>query len=131
MRYLTGMIEISERTDLLILRLAYRAGHLTMRQMYESLHPSGLTKNMWNSFRWRIRRLAQHGFLDSVRVDGLGIVLSLGRDGELFLQGKEPTIVERASRTGWANRRDQIWHDIDLFEMQMALRRAGVVRLAV
>ena len=53
----------------------------------------------------------------------------LVQDGELFLQGKEPTIVERASRTGRANRRDQIWHDIDLFEMQMALRSAGVVRL--
>lgn len=129
MRYLTGMIEISEQADLPILRLAYRAGHLTMRQMYESLHPSGLTKNTWNSFRWRIRRLAQHKFLDSVKVGGLGTVLSLGSDGELLLQGKESMIVERASRTGRANRRDQIWHDIDLFEMQMALRRAGVVRL--
>lgn len=128
MRYLAGMIEISERADLPILRLAYRAGHLTMRQMYESLHPSTITKNMWNSFRWRIRRLVQHSFLDSVKVTGLGVVLSLGRDGELFLQGKEHTIVERASRTGRANRRDQIWHDIDLFDMQMVLRRAGVVR---
>jgi hypothetical protein len=129
MRYLRGMIEISEQADLPMLRLAYRAGHLTMRQMYRSLHPFELTKNMWSSFGWRVRRLAQHKFLDSVKVDGLGVVLSLGRDGELFLQGKEPTIVERASRTGWTNRRDQVWHDIDLFEMQMALRSAGVVRL--
>ena len=62
------MIEISEQADLPILRLAYRAGHLTMRQMYRSLYPFELTKNMWNSFGWRVRRLAQHKFLDSVKV---------------------------------------------------------------
>ena len=126
MRYVPGLIEISENADLPILRLAYRAGHLTMRQLYESLHTS---RREWDSFRWRIRRLALHEFLDRVKVDGLGTVLSLGKNGELFLQGKEPTIVERASRTGWGNRRDQIWHDIDVFNIQMALRRAGVVRL--
>jgi hypothetical protein len=129
MRYVPGLIVISEQADMPILRLAYRAGHATMRQLYKSLHPSGLGKNMWNTFRWRVRRLSQHGFLENFKVDGLGIVLSLGRNGELYLQGKEPTIVERASRIGRANRRNQIWHDVDLFEIQTALRHAGVVRL--
>lgn len=128
MRYVPGLIEISERADLPILRLVYRAGHLTMRQLYESVY-AGLGKDMWNSFRWRIRRLAQHEFLDRIKVDGVGTVLSLGRNGELFLQGKEPTIVERASRARSGNLRDQIWHDVDVFEIQVALRRAGVVGL--
>jgi hypothetical protein len=127
MRYLPGMIAISERADVPILRTVYRAGHLTMRQLYEFLHPSGITKNTWDSFKWRIRRLVAHLLLDSTKVDGLGAVLSLGADGEHFLQDKEPTVVERASRTTTANRRNQIWHDVDLFGIQMDLRRAGVV----
>jgi hypothetical protein len=128
MRYEPGLIQISERADLPILRLVYRAGHLTMRQLYESVY-AGLGTDMWNSFRWRVRRLAQHEFLDRTQLDGVGTVLSLGKNGELFLQGKEPTIVERASRTRLGNRRDQIWHDVDVFEIQSALRRAGVLAL--
>lgn len=126
MRYLPGLIAISAREDLPILRLAYRAGHLSMRQLYESVY-AGVGERMWNSFRWRVRRLAQHEFLVRTEVDGIGAVFALGRNGELFLQGKEPTIVERSSRTKQGNRRDQIWHDVDVFEIQVALRRAGVI----
>ena len=108
MRYLPGMIAISEHADVPILRTVYRAGHLIMRQLYEFLHPSGITKNTWDGFKWRIRRLVAHHLLDSTKVDGLGAVLSLGADGELFLQDKEPTVVERSSRTTTANRRNQI-----------------------
>ncbi len=128
MRYVAGLIEISEQADLPILRLAHRAGHLTIRHLYESVYP-GFGDSMWNSFRWRVRRLVQHEFLDGAKVDGVGTVLSLGRNGELYLQGKEPTIVERVSRTRAGNRRDQIWHDVDVFGIQIALRRAGVVLL--
>lgn len=128
MRYAPGAIQISETADLPVLRMVYRAGHLTIRQLYDSLNIAATAKTMWDSFRWRIRRLVQHEFLERTEVDGLGAVLSLGINGELFLQSKEPTIVERASRTGRGNRRDQVWHDVDVFEIQMALRRAGVVR---
>jgi len=128
MRFERGLIQISERADLPILRLVYRAGHLTGRQLYESVY-AGLGEEMWNSFKWRVRRLAQHEFLDRTRVDGIGTVFSLGINGELFLQGKEPTIVERSSRTKLGNRRDQIWHDVEVFEVQVALRRAGVIGL--
>ena len=128
MRYTPGAIQISETADLPVLRMVYRAGHLTIRQLYGSLNIAATAKTMWDSFRWRIRRLVQHDFLERTEVDGLGGVLSLGANGELFLQGREPTIVERMSRNGRGNRRDQVWHDVDVFEIQMALRRAGVVR---
>jgi hypothetical protein len=128
MRYEPGMIQISERADLPILRLAHRAGYLTMRQMYEFLNISATAKTAWDSFRWRVRRLAEHEFLERSKVDGLGIVLSLGSNGELYLQGKEPTVVSRASRTGHGSPRDQVWHDIGVFGMQLALRPIGVVR---
>jgi hypothetical protein len=128
MRYPPGAIQISESADLPVLRMVYRAGHLTIRQLYDSLNIAATAKTMWDSFRWRIRRLVQHEFLERTEVDGLGAVLSLGINGELYLQSKEPAIVERSSRTGRGNRRDQVWHDVDVFAIQMALRRAGVVR---
>jgi hypothetical protein len=128
MRYEPGLIQISERADVPVLRLAYRAGHLTMHQLYESLNISATARTAWHSFRWRVRRLAEHGFLERSKVDGLGVVLSLGSNGEVFLQSKEPTVVSRASRTGHGSVRDQVWHDVEVFGMQMALRRTGVVR---
>ena len=130
MRYPPGTIAISQKSDVPLLQLAYRAGHSTPRQLYEFLHARGLPDQVWKTFHWRVRRLVRHGFLDSEKVDGLGAVLSLGANGELLLQGREPlVVVERASRSAANNRRSQIWHDVDLFEIQLALRRAGVVRL--
>jgi hypothetical protein len=55
--------------------------------------------------------------------------LSLGENGELYLQGRKQFLVERAGRTGGSNNRRQTWHDVDRFESQLALRRAGIVVL--
>lgn len=128
MRYVPGLIAISEEADLPILRMVYRAGHLTTSQLYEYLNPVRLVRGSRDSFNWRVRRLAEHGFIERVKVAGLGNVLSLGVNGELFLQGKEVTVVERISRRSERNGRNGIWHDVDLFGIQLALRRAGVVR---
>ena len=127
MRYVPGLIAISEQADLPILRAVYRAGHLTTSQLYEFLNPVRLASGSRDSFNWRVRRLVQHGFIDRVKVAGLGNVLSLGEHGELFLQGKELTVVERISRRKGVNGRNGIWHDVDLFGIQLALRWAGVV----
>ncbi len=111
-----------------MLRMVHRAGHLTIRQLFESLNISATAKTIWDSFRWRIRRLVQHDFLERAEIAGLGPVISLGSNGELFLQSAEPTIIERTGRTGRGNRRDQVWHDVEVFEINTALRRAGVIR---
>lgn len=126
MRYWKGSIIISEDADLPILRLAYRAGHLTIDQLYEALNPMGLAASH-DSFNWRVRRLVNHGFLDRKKVSGLGDVMGLGESGELYLQGREPNIVERATRARGLNGRTQLWHDVDLFGIQLSLRRASVV----
>jgi len=128
MRYAKGTIAISEQADVLILRAVYRAGHVTTKQVYEYLNPSKWMKNSWDSFRWRVKRLAAHGFVEQERVSGIGDVLHLGEEGELLLRGRESTVVERGVRSRGANYRNQIWHDIELFNVQLALRRAGVVR---
>jgi hypothetical protein len=128
MRYPKGTIAISEQADVPILRAVYRAGHVTTKQVYEYLNPSKWMKNSWDSFRWRVKRLGACGFVDQERVSGIGDVLRLGEEGELFLRGRESTVVERGVRSRGANYRNQIWHDIELFNVQLALRRAGVVR---
>ena len=46
---------------------------------------------------------------------------------KFFLQGKERTVVESLSRRSRSGKRDQVWHDVELFELQLALRKAGVV----
>lgn len=129
MRYLKGSISISEKDDLPILRAVHRAGHAQPRQVFEYLHPSRWLSDRWESFRWRLRRLIEHRFIDKQSIIGLGDVLTLGPNGELLLQSTEPIIVERNSRSRTPNERDQQWHDCDLFGIQLALRRAGIVHL--
>ncbi len=53
--------------------------------------------------------------------------LSLGESGELYLQSFDGAIVERRIRSKGGNARSQVWHDVQLFTIQLALRRAGVV----
>ncbi len=129
MRYRRGTIAISESTDIPILRTVYRAGHLTIRQLYESLYPRGLTKNRWDSFNRRVRVLAAHEFVTRTAVGGMeSDVVSLGENGELLLQGRDRLLIERASRTNGRSKRSQVWHDVELFAIHLALHRAGVVR---
>jgi hypothetical protein len=129
MRYLPGSIVISDEGDVPLLRTVHRAGHVTIHQLYASLYPAR-EKRLWDTLSWRVGRLVKNEFLDRTPVAGLpGAVLSLGENGELYLQGREQFLVERAGRTRGSNRRHQIWHDVELFDIQLALRRAGVVAL--
>ena len=67
-------------------------------------------------------------FLERTSVAGLKhSVVALGESGELYLQSRERFLVEQCSRSRGATRRNQIWHDLELFDIQLALRRAGVV----
>jgi hypothetical protein len=129
MRHLPGRIAISDDADVPLLRTVYRAGHVTFHQLYASLHPAK-EKRLWDTLNWRMRRLAEHKFLDRTPVEGLpSPVFSLGENGELYLQGCERFLVERAGRSRGADKRHQIWHDVELFDIQLTLRRAGVAVL--
>jgi hypothetical protein len=127
MRFHPGSVVISENTDLPILRKVFQAGHVTVRQLYRALG-AGFDKNAWDSFNRRTRVLSSSGFL--IRESYVGMdshVLSLGEEGAVFLRGRETTIVEAISRRSRSGDRDQVWHDVELFELQLALRKAGVV----
>ena len=131
MRHLPGSIVISDEADVPLLRTVHRAGHVTIHQLYASVYPHPATeKRLWDAVSWRVGRLVKNEFLDRTPVAGLhGTILSLGKNGELYLQGCEQFLIERAGRTRGSNKRHQIWHDVELFDIQLALRRAGVVVL--
>lgn len=126
-RFRPGTISVSPEADLPLIRTVHRAGHLTVHQLYSAVH-GVREKRLWDSLTWRVSRLVTHGLLDQTAVAGMkSVALSLGDAGELYLQGQEVSLVERGRRTRIAKRRHQIWHDVEFFDVQLALRRAGVV----
>ncbi len=128
MRYRKGTVIVSHEADLPLLRLVHRAGHVTFSQVYRSLFATK-EKRLWDTLGWRIRRLVAQEFLVSTIAPGFPeAVLSLGENGELFLQSNEPFNVERGVRVRGSNKRHQIWHDVELYEIRLALSGAGIVR---
>lgn len=127
MRYAKNSIAISDGADVPVLRTVYNAGHLTFDQLYAATFPYVESKNRRDGLSWRVRRLVKHGFLDARVVVGLGLVLSLGESGELYLQSQPGMIVERRTRAKGSNLRSQVWHDVELFGIRLELQRAGVV----
>lgn len=128
MRYRKGTLIVSRDADLPLLHLVYCAGHVTFSQVYRTLFATK-EKRLWDTLRWRIRRLADQEFLLCTHAPGFSeVVLSLGENGELLLQSNELFNVERGMRVRGSNKRHQIWHDVELYEIQLALFNAGVVR---
>jgi hypothetical protein len=118
---------LSQEADLPLIRAVHRAGHVTFSQLYRSIFPHK-EKRLWDTLDWRTRRLVSKEFLLNTEVPGFAErVLSLGDNGEMYLQSQEPFNVERGVRVRGANKRHQIWHDVELFDIQLALRQAGVV----
>jgi hypothetical protein len=59
---------------------------------------------------------------------GKGGSLEAGENGELYLQGREQLLVERSGRTRMARTSGtRSRHDVELFDIQLALRRTVVV----
>jgi hypothetical protein len=127
MRFLPGTLSISTETDIPLLRKVHQAGHATVRQLYRSLMPQ-FDKNQWDSFNRRTRILAGHGFL--VRQPAVALdshVVSLGEAGEDHLRSRSRTMVEAISRSSRNGKRDQLMHDVELFELHLALMQSGIV----
>lgn len=127
MRYAKGSIVVSKTADKPILRTVYCAGHARLDQLFESNFPYSQSKNLRDSLAWRVRRLVHHGFLNARCVAGMPPVLTLGEAGELYLQSEDGAILAQRTRSRGTNARSQVWHDVELFGIQLALRRAGVV----
>lgn len=127
MRYYPGSISISDELDRPLLRTVHRAVHLRFEQLYTSFY-GAKEKKLWDTLTWRVRRLVEHSLLEHTELIGMkGGVLSLGENGELYLQSHESSLVERGPRKRRTAMRNQIWHDVELFDLQLAMRRAGLV----
>ncbi len=129
MRYRRGSITVSDEHDLPILRTVHLAGHVRFAQLFEFLYRTD-EKRVRDTLCWRVRRLIEHRLLMKSTPAGMNdLVLSIGDAGELYLQNRESFHVEGATRSRGAGNRHQIWHDVELFDIQLALRRAGVVAM--
>ena len=127
MRYPKGSIVLSDTLDVPALRKVYQAGHVTAPQLYRSLN-SVFNEGKWKSFVRRIGLLSEHGFLTRLVVSGMNVpVFALGEEGARSLQGRIPTVIEAGARTSRQGNRDHVWHDVELFEIQLKLRQSGVV----
>jgi hypothetical protein len=127
-RYRKGTVIISREADLPLIRLVHRAGHVTFSQVYRTLFATK-EKRLWDTLGWRVRRMVAQEFLLSTAVPGFPEqVLSLGENGELLLQSNESFNVERGVRVRGSNKRHQIWHDVELYDIRLGLSAAGVVR---
>ena len=127
MRYPKGSLVLSDTVDIPALRKVYQAGHATAWQLYRALNPV-MDRNKWKSFLRRVGHLSEREFLVRMVVDGMDCsVFALGDEGARALQGRLSTIIESSSRNGRQQNRDHVWHDVELFEMHLKLRQAGVV----
>ncbi len=127
MRYPKGSIVLSDALDVPALRKVYQAGHVTAWQLYRALNPV-FDENKWKSFLRRLGILSERHFLIRLVVDGMDApVFALGDEGARCLQGRLPTVIEAGPRNSGRGNRDHVWHDVELFELQLKLRQAGVV----
>ena len=58
----------------------------------------------------------------------MGTYSALAKTENCFFEDANRRSSSGGVRSRGANYRNQIWHDIELFNVQLALRRAGVVR---
>ena len=127
MRYPKGSIVLSDSLDVPALRKVYQAGHVTAWQLYRGLNPV-YDESKWKSFVRRLRALSERHFLIRLVVDGMSApVFALGDEGARSLQARLPTLIEAGPRDSCRGNRDHVWHDVELFELQLKLRQSGVV----
>ncbi|MBX9601371.1 MAG: hypothetical protein K2X35_10210 [Bryobacteraceae bacterium] len=84
-----------------------------------------MEKTLWDTFSRRVRTLAEKGYLLRTAIPDLDTpVLTLSREGEAVLAGKERDIVEIGTRTTHGSRRNQVRHDVELFEIYLQVSRS-------
>ena len=127
MRYPKGSIVLSDTADVPALRKVYQAGHVTAWQLYRALNPV-FDRSKWKSFLRRLAELSERNFLIRLVVPGMDRpVFALGEEGARALQGRLPTVIEATAHSSRQANRDHAWHDVELFELHLKLRQAGVV----
>jgi hypothetical protein len=127
MRYPKGSIVLSDAADVPALRKVYQAGHVTAWQLYRALNPV-FDQGNWKNFLRRLAALSERNFLVRLVVPGMNRpVFALGDEGARALQGRLPTVIEATAHNPRQANRDHAWHDVELFELHLKLRQAGVV----
>jgi len=124
-RYLKGCLHLSSTNDDPLLCQVARSRFVTHNQLYELLHGSK-NRSQQCSFNWRVRRLVEHGLLTRQIVGSLGsqYVYSMAEQGAAHLLGLGEYF---ASPLDKQRERPDILHSVELNEIQLRLRRAGLL----
>lgn len=128
MRYMKGSIKLSLEHDHPLLKQTLHSGFVTQDQLWEFMMRGGHESER-RSFNWRLKRLADHGFLKRHILSNAArsFVYSLTEEGarELINLGECNTGV-----VGFYNRdgdSDRMRHSIDLNDLRLALARQGLL----
>ena len=127
MRYARGSIVLSDSLDIPALRKVYQGGHVTAWQIYRALN-SVFDQSKWKNLLRRLAVLSDRNFLVRLVVGGMADpIFALGEEGARALQGQLPTVIEAVAQGAQRVNLDQVWHDIELFELHLKLRQTDVV----
>jgi hypothetical protein len=128
MRYRKGTVELNQSQDLPLLRQILRSQFVSHDQLFQFMRLGGHELNR-QCFNWRVRRLAEHGFVNRHDAPGLaaGAVYSIGSNGLLRLQGDGE--YHSGSIDGTLRRSNgvAVAHALGLNQLHLRLLGAGVV----
>jgi hypothetical protein len=126
-RYPKGSIVLSESLDIAALRKIYQGGHVTAWQIYRALN-SVYDQSKWKNLLRRLAVLSDRNFLIRLVVGGMNdSIFALGQEGARALQGQLPTVIEAVAEDAQRVNLDQVWHDVELFELHLKLRQTDAV----
>ena len=128
MRYMKGSIKLSLEHDHPLLKQTLHSGFVTQDQLWEFMVCGGHESER-RCFNWRVKRLADHGFMKRHVLSNAArsFVYSLTEEGarELIdLDGCNTGIVGFYNRDG---DRDRMRHAIDLNDLRLTLARQGLL----
>lgn len=127
MRYPKGSLDLSAAHDYPVLRQIARSRFITHNQLFELTHDAmdGCTRS---SFNWRLRRLREHKlvFRHTIAALGAQYVYSITPSGAGYLLGKGDA-GSSAEDDRQKNVELRAQHSVELNDIQLAVRRAGLL----
>jgi hypothetical protein len=129
MRYVTGSITLSRSRDVPLLQQVLHCGFVTHDQLWQFMFHD-MVERRDDAFRWRVKRLVEHGFLHRHVLSGKkrSFVYSVTQDGASELTGFEQYCPGTTAFFERKEDRERMRHALDLNDIHLALLRSGALR---
>lgn len=129
MRYVKGSITLSPGHDVPLLQQVLQCGFVTHDQLWQFMVYE-MVERRGDAFRWRVKRLVEHGFLHRQLVPGKGhsFVYSLTEIGAAELAGFEHCCPGTTVFFERKQDHNRVLHALELNDIHLALCRSGALR---